>query len=228
MNASSIAEWLDLFNRYGWPAVMFVFIVFAWFIPWIKKMNARLDNTDQITDKEHDLTMITQCDIEINQLLAQAAVKSGAQRTALWQFHNGGTTIGGVSFVRTSITHEYVTEAVQPMADRYQGLPIGLFADVLGAINENDCVTVEIGNTKHLVVENLYRTEGIACGGFYRMCNSRNLFIGFLAIYYTDCRPITLDINQAMQGFSSRIAQSLGVLASYRTSSTHPRRRMSD
>jgi hypothetical protein len=224
MNPATFTAWLDLFNRYGWPAVMFVFIVFAWFIPWIKKLNAKADAIDH-DDKEHDLTMINQCDIEINQLLAQACTKAGAQRAALWQFHNGGKTIAGVSFVKQSITHEYCTENVYPIAERYQSLPIGLFADVLQKVNQDVFVEIEAGKTPFLVMENMFKVEGISNGCLFRLCNTRNTFIGILLISYNTTTAMNLDIIQALQGFSSRIAMTLGVLASYKNQDTRPIRR---
>lgn len=222
-----IKEFLILFNTYGWPAVMFLFIMFWWFVPWIKRMITKTEKTPAPYEDTHDIAILNASDAQINTLLGQACQKSRSHWCVLWQFHDGIKTIAGIPYVKQSVTHEYNVDGVEPRGAKYQGLPIGLFADALLEINKRGYIEVITGNTPYKTIENAYKSDGVSNGMFFRVCDIANKMVGILSISYETLTVIDLDTIEAMQGFASRIAMSLGSLAASRKHA-HPLRRSTD
>jgi hypothetical protein len=63
----------------------------------------------------------------VDDLLEQLRDTTGADRVAVFQYHNGGTTVAGIPYLRCSMTNESLKRGNQPNIPLLQGLPVGIF-----------------------------------------------------------------------------------------------------
>ena len=213
MDITVLEDYLELLNKYGWPAVFFLFGLFVWFIPWIKELKYNseakkmIESTDSVSDiieLEKDLTII----------LGQIANTIKCQWAVIWQFHNGSVSLGKIPFIKMSVTNEYNVAEVNSRGQLYQDLPISLFTDALDVINDKGVLKVNVTGTKYSTITSAYKSDGISCGYFTRLTNAKGKFIGVLSVSFLKDIDLSNDKIIALTGFASRISMCLVKVAS--------------
>jgi len=211
MDIKILEQWLILFNTYGWPAVMFIFIIIVWFIPWVKKMQSR-DTVVASVDKKEEVERMSNFEIEITNILTEAGKDVDADWAVLWQFHNGTNTVAGLPFIKMSVTNEYAKYGVTPRSEKYQGIPIGVFADAVARIETDGFLRVDL-NSEYKAIANSYKTDGVECGYLFRINNVQGNFVGILSVSYRSCVDLNESQINIVKGYGARIAMTMVAMA---------------
>lgn len=94
--------------------------------------------------------------VKVNEILTEMLNRFQAQRTVVYQYHNGDKDQGGVPFMYVSITYEQSDVNTQKIAQNLQKLPIALFAETI-----NDIVKACSEGKKYLVQHSEQQPEDV-------------------------------------------------------------------
>lgn len=73
----------------------------------------------------------------INELLAQIAVVSEADKVVLWTFHNGDINSVGYHYAKASVTNGWWRPGIDKRSENYRNVPIGVLYGELRQLFEN-------------------------------------------------------------------------------------------
>ena len=209
-----LREWAKLFNEYGWPSILFLMLLFLWFIPWVKSIKNKSEKNEG--QAEYLQKTILGIESDINKILAQIGQELKCQWAVLWQFHNGTMSLGGVPFIKMSVTHEFVAVDYAPRADIYQGMPISVFIDAVIDVQEKGFLKVDLQDKKYQSVVNSYKRDGVGCGYIVSVEDTNSQMLGLLSMTWK--MEAMNDLSEAhitsIKGYSARLSMLLRQLSS--------------
>jgi hypothetical protein len=93
-----------------------------------------------------------------------------AQRTYICEFHNGGSNLDGLSFLKYDVTHEKTAKSVRPIMDTHQNLPMSTLKPVINDV-------IDANATTGIVIYDEEAIEGLYDRGannlYYDLYNAR-------------------------------------------------------
>ncbi len=119
-------------------------------------MKKLIDNSSpHVLTAEEDMK-ITKVNEEVNRLLQQLLISTGASRTSIIQYHNGGKGKNNQSFLKMSMTNEVTDVGVKPLMTEFKDQ----FRNVLAYFVK------EIGSKGYCYIENSEDIKGIDYGTY--------------------------------------------------------------
>lgn len=229
MNLSDIVE---LIENHGFAVVIVILIFFAsfkffekffdWFLALIKRAFDKSWNGDG--KENHNAALVSrkrffasmrrlEC---VDDMLDQLRQVTGADRIAVFQYHNGGTTVAGIPYLRCSMTNEVLGRGNQPNMPMLQGLPVAMFGRWNRMVANHSTIHLpnihDLQETDPTTWEILtdQRVKSIYVSGLY---DSYGLPLGFLTVEAC-LKPKTLDPKQISEinDMTNRISGILSVL----------------
>ena len=143
-------------------------------------------------------TKLTKITEEINHILQEMLIATGASRASLIQYHNGGKGVNRQSFLKMSMTNEQVQLGVKPIISTFKDQFRSVLAYFVKEINEKgycyiddfeDLRSIDAGTYEFL------RDRGVEAKYGFAIHNTDNT-IGFVCIEYNDkskARPDLVD-----------------------------------
>lgn len=135
--------------------------------------------------------------LRIKELLQEIIILFDADRTLLFQIHNGEYFVSGESSRKMSLTHFEVGKEIAPISPSdvqcYQGIPLTFMASTFSALENQNCLTIH--RSSENVKEFQYPKSLIALGG----CESTAILkipgpkgaVGLLFVCYLNARQTT-------------------------------------
>ncbi|MCK9446143.1 hypothetical protein M0Q50_04535 [bacterium] len=130
---------LNLIDKFGVGLVVLVFLgFFSWFlIKWIlireekqeKKIDLLIDKLTNGTTKkedEHNLNEYARNANRVQQLTYFLLNEFDADRVSIFEYHNGGKTLAGISFNKCSNTYEALAMGIDGKYNELQQIPISI------------------------------------------------------------------------------------------------------
>lgn len=132
---------LNLIDKFGVGLVVLVFLgLFTWFlIKWIlireEKQEKKIDQLiDRITNNmptppkedEHNLNEYARNANRVQQLTYFLLNEFDADRVSIFEYHNGGKTLAGISFNKCSNTYEALAMGIDGKYNELQQIPISI------------------------------------------------------------------------------------------------------
>ena len=130
---------LNLIDKFGVSLVVLVFLgLFSWFlIKWIlireekqeKKIDLLIDKLTNGTTKkedEHNLNEYARNANRVQQLTYFLLNEFDADRVSIFEYHNGGKTLAGISFNKCSNTYEALAMGIDGKYNELQQIPISI------------------------------------------------------------------------------------------------------
>jgi hypothetical protein len=173
-------------EEHGWAPALFLGLLFFWFIPWVKKMQAERDKPTivEVADKDlEEMEQVIHLDAAIQVLLEEIRTELNSHWVDLWQFHNGVRSITGVPFLKMSVTHEAFSKDFDPRLGPYVNIPIGIFSDVLIDVQQHGIVPVNL-QSRYTAIVNIYQREGVKYGLYTRVSNASGKMIGVVSVTF--------------------------------------------
>jgi hypothetical protein len=223
MDINVISLWLTEVEQHGITLVLLMMILFLWFIPWVKQMQraAAIKNDE----KEDSLALQVKYEAEVNRILGALSDKLKCQWAVLWQFHNGTATIGGVPFLKTSVTNEVTDPEYAPRGDLYQQIPVSVFIDAIIKIKEDGYLTIGVNDKNYLPIVNSYKRDGVQRGYFVRVDDIHGRMVGILSVSFAVDNLGLFDRQvEDLKNYASRISMALAQIAAV----TPPQHRRKD
>jgi len=87
----------------------------------------------------NDLKKATSRDVLIKKELEALKERFGFNRVCVIEYHNGVTTLGGISLKRSSMTHEVVDSNTPSIINDFQGIPCSPVSEMLEELEEAPC-----------------------------------------------------------------------------------------
>ena len=171
-----------------------------------KNYNSMIQDIIKGVSKKH-LTPIESKNIgkiekEINDIINQILLETGASRVCIVKYHNGNKDMTGKSFLKMSMTNEVVNLGVAPMMSDFRDLFRSLLAYWCHEIETKECCIIsdaedlkdiDITMYQYLTVRNIEAKYGIGLKD-----NDGNI-IGFICIEYLNKSDFDLKkINNVM------------------------------
>lgn len=137
---------LNFVNKFGVPLVITAIVLWGAF----RMMNIYIDDFErkrkQSKDKQrHDKLIEVRRNINksVNTALERVLLKTGADRVFVFEYHNGGTNLTGLPFLKMSNTYEVVDVGIIPQRFNLEGMSIALFAGLMTEIMVNSPVVIK-------------------------------------------------------------------------------------
>lgn len=83
--------------------------------------------------------------LTINSILEDLRNYFHCDRAMIFEFHNGGSNLSGLSFQHMSVTFERNALCEYPIANDFQKLALSLFPNLIKDLEETDCLYLNIG-----------------------------------------------------------------------------------
>jgi hypothetical protein len=198
---------LSLIDRYGLPLtalVVLVLFIWKWVLP---KLDQAWNMYVGAANKpEVDIDRIFATDIEISNLLVEILRKTGAGWALVWQFHNGGTNLNGMPFLRLSATHEQAKVICENIAHLYQNIPTSLLIDGSGAcdINKMRSQTLCMDGTNNSAIRGIMTAHKMSLVHLCSLKDSHGSLVGYLTVCYMDKDSITNEDCSMLEEFAER------------------------
>ena len=128
----------ELIEKFGFPISLVIFFLWTgkslakWVSPFIKKMFDRATTVRTVPQVAAPLTTVNKLqstiiqETEIARVLRSMLRTLNANRSFVYEFHNGGKTIGGIPFYKFSCTYEEVNANTKRFASTLQNILISL------------------------------------------------------------------------------------------------------
>lgn len=155
----------------------------------------------QKVDMGHTITSeedkdISKVEKEIEFYLSEILKETGANRVALFRYHNGGKDYSGRSFLRMSMTNEAVSGGVAPIQNQSQNLFRSMFFGLVRSLEDNgyDYVEdVEFLKEQDAGFYSYLKTFGIEAKYSVAIYNMNKTIIGFLTIDFFNRNGLDVD-----------------------------------
>lgn len=173
----------------------------------------KVDTGHMITSEEdRDITKIEK---EIEAYIAQILKETGANRVALFRYHNGGKDYNGRSFLRMSMTNETVSGGTLPIQQQSQNLFRSVFFGLVHSLEDNGYDYIND-------VEEIQKTDagfyhylndfGIKSKYTFALYNTSKTIIGFITIdFATPGKEHTDIVLECMQDKKIKIETLLNL-----------------
>lgn len=222
MDIKPIQDTLALIEQHGLSLVLLVFMIIYWFIPWIKGLQKKEEQSDeyeitlQMRAREQELvSKILTADAEINVLLCEMLEHFNAQWVTLWQFHNGISSIGGVPFLKISATHERTAPDINPLAHVYKDMPVSLFLDEKTSAFDKEVISVMVTDpAANSAIRNIMRSARIGKTFIGTIRGLNGGLLGVITMSFCDIKWIADEEYELIRSYSSRAAIALSNLVS--------------
>lgn len=122
----------------------------------------------------------------VQTLLTEMRVRTEADRTVVYYFHNGGFFSNGMPYKKMSIAYESVRAGVSPELNRSQNLPLSQFSEALRDLLNNDRpIFSHISGMKNSNWKYFLQNQGIS-SSYKRKLMINNQIVGFVEVQYSD------------------------------------------
>jgi len=175
-------------------------------------LNKKLDSINTTVNPVENRAVVESSvrDVKINKILDDLRVETDADRSKLFQFHNGQKNLKNLPFLYASVTHELVGAGVSSEIQNLQRIPSSIFAENIEAYLKNSvrCVSPNsaISDSQKALLDRQRIKTSCSFGVF-----DRGDIIGFITINYV-LSPEVDDsiIESALRKASIRISDVLG------------------
>lgn len=132
----------------------------------------------------------------IQQLLYKAMYQFGGDRAYIFEYHNGGHSISGIDFLKTSNTYEVCNNSIAPQQIMLQNLPVGVFAfRNMKVLNRQIiCKHIEDISKEDMWAYQVLKQQGVKSVYIIGLYDAKGYPIGFFGIDY---------VTKNMKDFSS-------------------------
>lgn len=226
----TIPEIVELIENHGFSLVIVVLLLvaslkffekfFDWFLVLIKNAFERSwghseNQKAALNSRKRFFASMRRLEC-VDDMLDQLRQITSADRVAVFQYHNGGTTVAGIPYLRCSMTNEVLGRGNQPNIPMLQGLPVAMFGRWNRMVAEHSTIHLpdihvlqEIDPTTWEILTD-QRIRSIYVSGLY---DSYGLPLGFLTVEAC-LKPNTLTPKQISEinDMSNRISGILSVL----------------
>ena len=173
---------LDLFTFLYVLIIMLVYFVAKRLtVEQIKKLLVRN------VDLKHSLFRQINNDTCINTILDKLLVDLHGDRIYIFQYHNGGSNIVGIPFLRCTNTHERCQLGIEPHINLYQNLPLAMYGFRHELIAQGMMITIsdlELIKESDKSSYNLMRSQNIKSLYIKGLFSLDNTPIGFIGLDY--------------------------------------------
>ena len=80
----------------------------------------------------------------INEKLSNLRDHFKCERALIFEYHNGGTNLSGLSFQHMSVMFERNAIGLYPLASEFQRLALSLYPILIKDIDETDCLYIDV------------------------------------------------------------------------------------
>lgn len=108
--------------------------------------------------------------LEINRVLTELRILTGANSAHVLGYHNGTIGFNGVSYQYISMQYESTDKTTMPMINNYQNIPAGQFSELMFKIHTEGFV--QISHNEDSVIGRLHRTYNVFSSYKFRIGNS--------------------------------------------------------
>lgn len=147
-----------------------------------------------------DVEKQTKDDAMINTILKNLLESTGADRSYLFQFHNG-THNGGREFIFYSNTHEICRAGVSSEMLRLQRLPISILATWLPRMEKESAFFLAVNQESHPQSRLILEEQGIKAVAIAKIVYFGKI-IGFVGVDFTKYVPTIIDMGLVKEAAS--------------------------
>lgn len=128
---------LDMLVQYGTPLVITAIVLYGAF----RVLNIALGRFEQThgakkEKEQHDklLEVRKSIDKSINTALERVLMRTNADRAFVFEFHNGGSNLGGLPFLKMSNTYEVVDTGIVPQKFNLEQMSLSMYSTMISEI----------------------------------------------------------------------------------------------
>ena len=155
------------------------------FVEVVKFISAKIIKSKLKKKAANDMTSSTSKDVLIKAELAKLRDTYKFNRVSIIEYHNGVTTLGGISLKKASMTIEIVDTHTHPMIKEYQSIPCSIAAEMLEELettSEGYVIVDDESDVENTAIAN--RVFGIKQALNFRI--GERLIDGCLSCMYTN------------------------------------------
>lgn len=132
-------------------------------IVWFKKQN-------DIKNKPLKLLKSISVGLEVNRVLTELRILTGANSVHVLGYHNGTIGFNGVSYQYISMQYESTDKTTLPMISNYQNIPAGQFSELMYKIHTEGLV--KISHNEDSIIGRLHRSYNVQSSYKFRIGDS--------------------------------------------------------
>lgn len=181
-------QFLDMIVKYGAPFVITAIVLYGAF----RVMNifiGKLEHTHgkQKEKEEHEALLEKRRNVDktINAALERVLMRTNCDRAFIFEFHNGGTNLGGLPFLRMSNTYEVVDTGILPQRHHQENISLSMYGRLVTKIIESPYVTVNANMKEEEIPAIAYETlhhMSIHTALYVRISDIKGRVIGYVGI----------------------------------------------
>lgn len=162
------------------------------------------EEEEDLRDKDKHLRELLEGDNETNLILRDAMIRNGSCRVAIWQFHNGVRSLGGIPFLRLSITHEQTD--ISPVMSLYQNIPLSLYSNVISALLTKNYLILQRDEPEYETMKLMMKDTGVCTKIFLPIKDYRGKLYGAISFAWLESRKLTLEEVEDLTEIVNRVS----------------------
>lgn len=173
----------------------FIYLAFIYGKTQLDLIKKQLETYRPVEIPRNIIISSTEDNKRINSILYDLLLKTRADRSYVFQFHNGRKGLSGVEFLFMTNTHEQVMPGVSSEISNLQSVPISIGTEMLEDMikdGEGKCWITE--NIKDSSTRGILQRQATKYLCFDLIHDTEGNLIGFTGVDYVN-RPVPNDIN---------------------------------
>ena len=150
-----------------------------------------------------------QVDLDMNGVITEVLHETSSDYVSIWQFHNGAISLGGIPFLRISVTHQQIRSGLLGWGHMYQNLPTSLFVacrSFKSMINEFRSAVVMCDDYEgNETIVGILSAHDIKSMQVCPIRDSRDRLIALLTLSFVDEKSMALVKSEVLFGYTTRI-----------------------
>lgn len=175
-------------------------------------LNTKIEQINKTVNPDESKAVIesSQRDTRINDILDDLRVETDADRSKLFQFHNGTRNLQSIPFLYASVTHERIGQGVSSEIQSLQRIPSSIFADNITYYTQGKmrCTTPDTNNND--AQRSLLERQRIKKSCSFGVFDKQDI-AGFITVNFIFNDTVDeAQIEQSLRKASIRISDVLG------------------
>jgi hypothetical protein len=206
---------LKLIENYGLSLVLLLIVLF-WLRPkiddlWKMFVKSSRDNKNKDPDDSQEIRKLLTSEVEINALLSELLINFNCVRTGIWQFHNGVRSLGGIPFLKVSLTHERTK--IESIIGLYQNIPVSLISKLTEHLLDEEFIRIDFDSDDYEGITKEMRNSNTKTNHFFPVKDHNDHLIGIIFLAHKEEVEMTQDQIIKIKNFSQKIATILEKMA---------------
>jgi hypothetical protein len=154
----------------------------------------------------HKVIKSEEKDRELAVLLAELAIRAGADRSYLAIYHNGDHFVDGSEILRKSRTHEWAADGVSYEADKFQNVLVSLMPEESKFVHDTPSWAI-MSSLEECRFKHLLRSGRVIAFARQPIKKNGKDTIGFLGLDFTRTTEKPEKIDDLMQEYAWRVQE---------------------